>query len=102
MDFEEDEIIDDGHSSPLMFSSPGELENYNSNLVETNVKMIGNKTIIAEVVQLLSYIRHALRNNVKTELNVKLGTTVANVDFMFDVNGMQVPDLVIVPETSIN
>ena len=90
------------YESPLVFPTVGALDNHNSSLVETTVKLIGNKTVIAEVVQLLSYIRHALRNNAKTDINVKIGTTVANVDFMFDVNGMQVPDLVVVPETNIN
>lgn len=86
----------------MQFQSQAELDAYNSNLVDTNVHLMGDSTVIAQVVQLLSYIRHALKNNMKTKIEVDLPNTAANVEFMMDVNGMQVPDLVTVSKVQVN
>lgn len=86
----------------MKFESQAELDNYNNNLVETNVRLVGDKTVVAQVVQLLSYIRHAVRNNMKTTIEVGINNTVANVPFMLDVNGLEVPDLVVVPKVQVN
>lgn len=86
----------------MQFQSQKELDAYNSNLVDTNVHLMGDSTVIAQVVQLLSYIRHALKNNMKTKIEVDLPNTAANVEFMMDVNGMQVPDLVTVNKVQVN
>lgn len=84
------------------FNTQAELDAYNNNLVETNVRLVGDKTVVAQVVQLIAYIRHAVRNNMDTSINVKIGNTVANVPFMMDVNGLDVPDLVTVENAQIN
>ena len=86
----------------MQFNSQADLDNYNNNLVETNVRLVGDKTVIAQVVQLLSYIRHAVQNNMKTKIEVDIPCTVANVQFMMDVNGMVVPDLVTVDKVQVN
>ena len=86
----------------IQFNSQADLDNYNNSLVDTNVHLIGDKTVVAQVVQLLSYIRHAVRNNMNTKIEVNVANTVANVQLMFDVNGMQVPDLVTVNKVQIN
>ena len=86
----------------IQFNSQVELDNYNNNLVETTVRLMGDKTVVAQVLQLLAYIRHGIRNNMKTTINVNIGSTVANVPFMIDANGMQVPDLVLVNDVKIN
>lgn len=86
----------------IQFNSQAELDSYNNNLVETNVRLMGDKTVIAQVIQLLAYIRHAIRNNINTTIEVDLQNTVANVPFMLDANGMQVPDLVTVEKVRIN
>ena len=86
----------------MQFETQADLDKYNNNLVETNVRLMGDKTIVAQVVQLLSYIRHAVRNNLKTSINVDIPITVANASFMFDANGLEVPDLVTVEKTQIN
>jgi len=96
---EEDEAL---RNNPLVFSSQGELDTHNNNLVETTVRFLGDRTIIAEIVQLLAYIRHGVKNNVKGEIKVKLNGTVANPSLMMDVNGLQVPDLVIQEHMDIN
>lgn len=68
--------------------------NVNNKLVETNIKIIGDKTIICQIVQLLAYIRHSLKNNNKDTIKVNIGNTIANSQFMFDVNGLEIPDFI--------
>ena len=63
---------------------------------------MGDKTVVAQTVQLLAYIRHAIRNNLSTKIQVDLPNTAANVPFMMDVNGMEIPDLVTVERMQIN
>lgn len=83
----------------MEFNTQAELDAYNNSLVETNVRLVGDKTVIGQVVQLLAYIRHAVRNNMKVKIDVNIANTVANVPFMMDVNGLEVPDLVTVKKT---
>lgn len=86
----------------LQFQTQGDMDNYNNNLVEVNMRLMGDKTVVGQVLQLLSYIRHAVRNNMKTTIEVDIGNTVANVPFMLDANGLEVPDLVAVSRTQVN
>nr|DAH74041.1 MAG TPA: hypothetical protein [Caudoviricetes sp.] len=86
----------------LVFSSKGELDSHNTNLVETTVRFLGDRTVISQIVQLLAYIRNGLKNNAKGNIDVKLGQTVANPNFMMDVNGFEVPDLVLQDQIQIN
>ena len=86
----------------MKFKTEADLDVYNNNLVETTVRLMGDKTVVAQVVQLLSYIRHAVRNNMKTTIHVDINNTVANIPFMFDANGFEVPDLVTVDRVQVN
>lgn len=74
----------------------------NVTLTEADIHMFGDRMVISQVVQLMAYIRHAVKNNMQTEIKVKIGGTVANSEFMFDVNGCQVPDLITKTEAEIN
>lgn len=77
----------------------------NVTLTEADLHMFGDRTILAQVTQLLSYIRHAVKNNAKSEIVIRIcdsSDTVANAEFMFDVNGCQVPDCVTQQEWWIN
>jgi hypothetical protein len=76
--------------------------NFNQNLTETNIKLIGDNTTICQVVLLLSYIRHAIKNNIQTDINVKIGKKVANGQLLFDVNGLEIPDMIIQDSVEIN
>ena len=86
----------------MKFNTQAELDMYNNSLVETNVRLMGDKTVVAQIVQLLAYIRHAVRNNLKSTIQVDIPITVANVPLMMDVNGSEVPDLVTVNKTQVN
>lgn len=53
-------------------------EEHNENLVGPEIRMIGDKTVVRQVIKLLSYIRHAINNNMDMDINVKIGKHVAN------------------------
>ena len=74
----------------------------NLSLTQTDVHMFGDGAILMQVVQLLSYIRHAVRNNMETEITLKFGREIANAEFNFDANGFVVPDLIPKGEVQIN
>ena len=80
--------------------SQGNIDVINQNLVETNVRFLGDKTSISQVVQLLAYIRHALKYNDHIHIDVEIGKYVVNSPFAFDVNGQEIADLV--PQKTIN
>ena len=93
----------------LGLSDPHELEMeiqrnqmQNLRIGNSEVKMIGDKMILIQVVKLLAYIRYAVQNNLKTELVVKFGEKIANGEFKFDVNGLPIGDLILQKEISIN
>ena len=67
---------------------------FKPNLVETDVRIIGDSQAISQVVLLLAYIRHALRNNLHTTIEVEVGKDIANVDFAFDVNQQEIKDYI--------
>ena len=67
---------------------------FKPNLVETDVHIIGDSQAISQVVLLLAYIRHALRNNLRTKIEVEVGKDIANVDFAFDVNQQEIKDYI--------
>lgn len=68
--------------------------NINNNLVEANIKLIGDKTVICQIVQLLAYVRHSLKNNCKDTIKVNICNNIANSQLMFDVNGLEIPDFI--------
>jgi hypothetical protein len=76
--------------------------NFKSNLTETNIRLLGDKTTLCQIVLLLSYIRHAIKNNIKTSLNVKICEKVADGQLLFDVNGLEIPDMIIQDSVEIN
>lgn len=67
---------------------------FKPNLVETDIRVIGDSKAISQVVLLLAYIRHALRNNLHTKIEVEVGKDIANVDFAFDVNQQEIQDYI--------
>lgn len=78
------------------------LELQNISLTEADMHMVGDGIIISQVVQLISYIRHAVKNNSSCEIKLKFGRELANAQFNFSVNGFQIPDLIPQPEVQIN
>lgn len=64
--------------------------------------MIGDQSTLCQIVLLLSYIRHAIRNNMQTNINVKIGQKIANGKFLFDVNGLEIPDMITKDFVEIN
>lgn len=75
---------------------------YNPNLVDTTLRMVGDKSTIAEVVRLIAYVRHAVKNNLNKTIAVKIGDNIANSTFEFDVNGLEISDYIAQDTISIN
>lgn len=74
----------------------------NVSLTETDVHMVGDGVVIAQVVQLLSYIRHAVKNNFNGEIMLQFGKELANAEFNLDVNGCEIPDLIPPDKVQLN
>lgn len=68
----------------------------------TELKFIGERTTICQVIQLLAYIRNAIKNNRRQDIKVTIGKNIENGKFLFDVNGQEIPDLKAQPTLEIN
>lgn len=68
----------------------------------TEVKLIGDKLAICQVIQLLAYIRNSIRNNKRQDIKVMIGKNIEHGKFLFDVNGQEIPDLKAQPTIEIN
>ena len=65
-----------------------------SKLVESSIKVIGDKSTVCEVIQLLAYIRHAIKNKQQIKIEVNVGSKV-NSDFSgFQVNEQEIKDYI--------
>lgn len=74
----------------------------NKNLVETTVRFLGDVGTISQIVELLAYIRHGIKNNMNTKITVQIGKNIANTPFVFDVNGQEIKDYILQPVIEIN
>ena len=63
-------------------------------LSETDIKIIGDWSTICQVIQLLAYIRHAIKNKKQTEIKVNIGSNVNSDFFSFQVNNAQIRDYI--------
>lgn len=68
----------------------------------TEIKVIGDKTTICQVIQLLAYIRNSIRNNKRQDIKLIIGKNIENGKFLFDVNSQEIPDLKAQPTIEIN
>lgn len=72
-----------------------DLSGFNDEPSDATIHMIGDKTLLCQVVLLLSYIRNAIKSNTQADIQVKVGSKVANGQLMFDVNGLEIPDMIV-------
>lgn len=73
-----------------------------SNNRQSEISVFGNRNTIIQVVTLLSYIRHAIRNNLQCDINVSIGKNVSNREFEFTVNNEKTDDLITKESIEIN
>ena len=66
----------------------------NARLVETQVRFVGDKSTISQVVMLLAYIRHAVKNNLRKDISVQLEKNVVNKELLFDGKGQEIDDYI--------
>lgn len=65
-----------------------------SKLVESSIKVIGDKSTVCEVIQLLAYIRHAIKNKQQIKIEVNVGSKVNSDFFGFQVNEQEIKDYI--------
>lgn len=86
-----------------MVRAQEEARKKSENLVEGNMKMVGDRYTIAQAVMLLSYIRHAIRTGKKTVIKVTVGNRKSDPSsFNFILNNDEVDDLIPVENFEIN
>ena len=66
----------------------------NFKIGNSEVRLIGDKIILVQVIKRLADIRHAIQNGMKTSIDVKIGQRIANAEFTFDVNQLPIDDLI--------
>lgn len=69
---------------------------------DVDISFLGNKYTIIQIVTLLSYIRHAIKNNQKCSINVNIGNNVNDREFEFLINGAVCDDLITKDSIDIN
>ncbi len=80
-----------------------EAQKKSDNLVDAEIRMVGDKYTISQVVMLLSYIRHAIRTGEKKDIKVSIGKKKSSPDsFNFVVNNSDVDDLIPMDVAEIN
>ncbi len=83
--------VDDDETTDLDTQIKKNVEQ-NASLVDTIVHFVGDRDTIGQIVQLLAYIRHAVKNNLETDIKVSLCKNVVNTELMFDVNNLPIKD----------
>lgn len=89
-------------SDVIELEEPKEIKVPATNVVETHVRFVGNMSTISSIVKLLAYIRHAVKNNLNTDLTVHIGKNVVNTELAFDVNNQEISDYKIQKSIEIN
>ena len=80
-----------------------EAQKKSDNLVDAEMRMVGDKYTISQVVMLLSYIRHAIRTGEKKDIKVSIGKKKSSPDsFNFVLNYSDVDDLIPMDVAEIN
>ena len=80
-----------------------EAQKKSDNLVDAEMRMVGDKYTISQVVMLMSYIRHAIRTGEKKDIKVSIGKKKSSPDsFNFVVNNSDVDDLIPMDVAEIN
>ena len=69
---------------------------------ETDITIFGNKDTIVQIVTLLAYIRNAINENKKCDINVSVGKNINAGKIDFIVNNDRVDDLIMKETIEIN
>lgn len=86
------EVEDTGET--ILGLEPSEAIKNSEILAEATVKLIGDRATVCQVVQLLAFVRNAIRNGTKKSISIDVCGKVNGGKLMFDVNGMEIPDLI--------
>ena len=73
-----------------------------SSPVETDIKIIGDKSTVSQIVLLLAYIRAYLQSKEDGEIKVKIGKNMVSQFFAFQVNDQEIVQVKPKDELEIN
>lgn len=71
-------------------------------LVESHIKVIGDKSTVCQLTMLLAYIRHAIQNKQQKTITVNVGSKVNSDFFGFQVNDQEIKDYITQDSIDIN
>lgn len=60
---------------------------------ETDIKLIGDKAPITQIIILLAYIRHYLQNHESGDIKISVGKNMKSGFFAMQVNGQEIPEI---------
>lgn len=63
------------------------------NSFETDIKLIGDKNTITQIVILLAYIRRYLQTNTSGDIHVSIGKNMKTDFFAMQVNDQEIKDI---------
>jgi len=72
------------------------------NAREHTIEIFGDKTTQVQIVELLSMIRHSIRNNEPADINLHIAKNISNGSFFFTVDRRDADDLYPTTDFSIN
>lgn len=61
--------------------------------IETDIKIIGNKNTITQIVILMAYIRHIIKSNKPSDILLKIGKNRSGDFFAIQVNDYEIDDI---------
>lgn len=70
--------------------------------VETDIKLIGDVAPITQIIILLTYIRHHLKNNTPGDIHISIGKHMKSGFFGMQVNGQEISDIIPQENLEIN
>ena len=85
----------------MVMDSLSAYQNY-SQPVETDIKIIGDRSTNAQIVLLLACIRSYLQNKTSGEIKVTVGKHLASQFFAFTANDQEIQQIQPVKELEIN
>ena len=69
---------------------------------ESEVRLVGDRNVLIQVIMLLAYVRDAIRRNEPSEIKVEIGKSIQNGEFDFLLDNERVDDVRMAESIQIN
>lgn len=70
------------------------LKSNSDKLVESDIKVIGDKSTVCQLTMLIAYIRHAIQTKQCHDITVRVGSKSNSDFFGFQVNNREIKDYI--------